>query len=62
MKRATQTVAAVALALFAAIPAVADGVLTQFPRAKDGHPDLSGVWQAMNTAHWNLEQIGRAHV
>jgi hypothetical protein len=55
MKLATQTVAAVALALFAEIPAIADGVLTQFPRAKDGHPDLSGVWQAMNTAHWNLE-------
>jgi hypothetical protein len=35
--------------------ATADGVLTQFPRAKDGHPDLSGVWQALGTAHWNLD-------
>jgi hypothetical protein len=25
------------------------------PRAADGHPDLSGIWQAMGTAHWNLE-------
>jgi hypothetical protein len=31
------------------------GVLTEVPRATDGHPDLSGVWQSINTAHWNLE-------
>ena len=30
-------------------------VMTEFPRAGDGRPDLSGVWQALNTAHWNLE-------
>ena len=33
----------------------------QFPagyrpaRAADGHPDLNGIWQAMVTANWNLE-------
>jgi hypothetical protein len=26
-----------------------------FPRAWDGHPDLNGIWQAIGTAHWNLE-------
>ena len=25
------------------------------PRAAGGHPDLNGIWQAMGTAHWNLE-------
>jgi hypothetical protein len=25
------------------------------PRASEGTPDLSGIWQAMNTANWNLE-------
>ncbi len=25
------------------------------PRAWDGHPDLNGIWQAMGTAHWDLE-------
>ena len=26
------------------------------PRGPDGkHPDLNGVWQAMNTANWNIE-------
>ena len=49
MKRFT-----VAAALFLTLP-VAAGPLTQVPKAADGHPDLSGVWQAMNTAHWNLE-------
>jgi hypothetical protein len=47
-------VVAAAIALFARA-AIADGVLTEFPRAANGHPDLSGVWQALNTAHWNLE-------
>jgi hypothetical protein len=44
----------VAAALLLTLPAAA-GPLTQIPKAADGHPDLSGVWQAMNTAHWNLE-------
>jgi len=44
----------VAAALLLALP-VAAGPLTQIPKAADGHPDLSGVWQAINTAHWNLE-------
>src|SRR5262249_34509711 len=25
------------------------------PRAADGHADLNGVWQAMNTANWDLQ-------
>jgi hypothetical protein len=25
------------------------------PRAPDGHPDLSGMWQALNRANWDLE-------
>ena len=26
------------------------------PRAYDGNPDLSGVWQVIGGAHWNLEE------
>lgn len=44
-----------AAALLTTLSAAADGPLTEFPRTPDGHPDLSGVWQALNTAHWNLE-------
>lgn len=27
----------------------------EFPRRPDGTPDLSGIWQALNNANWNLE-------
>jgi hypothetical protein len=27
----------------------------EFPRAWDGHPDLNGVWQALGTAHWDIQ-------
>ena len=26
-----------------------------FPRTRDGHPDLNGIWQTLSTANWNLE-------
>src|SRR3989442_12132001 len=25
------------------------------PRSADGHPLLNGLWQTMNTAHWDIE-------
>jgi hypothetical protein len=43
------------MALTAAATARADGVLTDLPRAADGRPDLSGFWQTLNTANWDLE-------
>src|SRR5436309_14901481 len=45
-------------------PAVMDAgqaaVQAQFPsyrapRAADGHPDLNGVWQALTTANWDIQ-------
>jgi hypothetical protein len=45
------------ICVFAMLPALSAHAeaLLEFPRAADGHPDLSGVWQTLNTAHWNLE-------
>ena len=28
------------------------------PRTEDGHPDLQGIWQALNSAAWDLEDHG----
>ena len=28
------------------------------PRTAEGHPDLQGIWQALNTAAWDLEDHG----
>ena len=28
------------------------------PRTADGTPDFNGIWQAMNTAHWDIEPHG----
>ncbi len=29
-------------------------------RNADGQPDLSGIWQTMNTANWDIEEHGAA--
>lgn len=54
--RSAATNRAVLTAIVLAVPlAVRADVLTEIPRAGGGHPDLSGFWQALNTAHWDLE-------
>ena len=30
-------------------------------RTPDGHPDLNGIWQAMGSAHWDLEAHAARH-
>jgi len=39
--------------LLVAIPAAAQAPY-QAPRTPDGKPDLNGIWQAVNTANWDL--------
>ena len=45
--------AAVILSLVAVVPLAAQSY--RAPRTADGHPDLQGIWQVMNTAAVNLE-------
>src|ERR1043166_7773593 len=41
------------ISIIAVIPALAQTAAYRAPRL-NGHPDLNGVWQAMNTANWDL--------
>ena len=36
-------------------PLTAQTTESEVPRAWDGHPDLNGVWQAIGTAHWDIQ-------
>ena len=36
-------------------PAPTEAETYRAPRTPDGHPDLQGVWQAVNTAVWNIQ-------
>jgi hypothetical protein len=72
MKRAT-VAALLGAALLVVLPRSGDaqGQGYTAPRTKSGQPDLNGFWQALNTAHWDLEaheaapgpvlQLGAAH-
>ena len=52
MRRAFWSLVSAAALLALAPPATPAGRLG---RAADGHPDLSGVWEALNSANWDLE-------
>jgi len=49
--------AATVSALFSlvAVPAAAQGQAAAVPRMPDGKPDLSGTWQVLNTAAWDIQ-------
>ena len=41
-------------------PSAGEGAY-QVPRTADGTPDLNGIWQAMNTANWDLQGHPASH-
>jgi hypothetical protein len=51
---ATLTAAAVAAFIFATALPRAQAPANAIPRLQDGKPNLNGVWQANNTANWDL--------
>jgi hypothetical protein len=59
MTRSGLAALAIAAALSAACEGVASGAVEQqgyrAPRTAEGVPNLSGIWQAINTANWDLE-------
>src|SRR5262245_58692790 len=50
----------VALAAMASMASAQTGQTMAMPRASDGHPDLSGVWQVMTTAAWDIQDHNAA--
>ena len=50
--RAIVALAGVALALS---PGALPAQDYEAPLTPDGNPDLNGIWQALGTAHWNIE-------
>ncbi|MBM3821049.1 MAG: hypothetical protein FJW14_18815, partial [Acidimicrobiia bacterium] len=44
-----------ATTLPACAPASGQSAGYRAPRTADGRPDLNGIWQALNTASWNIE-------
>jgi hypothetical protein len=49
------TAAFIATAIIMMGAAVAQSPTYKAPRNADGHPDINGIWQALNTANWDLQ-------
>jgi hypothetical protein len=47
--------AALVAVVFLAIPAIAQSQAYKAARTADGKADLNGIWQALNTANWDLQ-------
>ena len=48
-------VAVLCVLSLAAPPSAAQAPAYRAPRTANGKPELSGIWQALNTADWDLE-------
>src|SRR5260370_9441039 len=53
-------ITAAAILFLAAMASAAQAAAYKAPRTPDGHPDLNGIWQALNSAHWDVEDHAAA--
>jgi hypothetical protein len=56
----TPNLTAAALLFLATLPGTAQTARYTAPRTPDGHPDLNGIWQALNSANWDIEDHAAA--
>ena len=54
-RREGLTAATVLFVTLGAVAVAGQGQAYRAPRTPDAKPDLSGIWQAVGTAHWDLE-------
>lgn len=55
LETAARSGLAVLAAVLALLPALCLGQAYEASLTPDGNPDLNGIWQALGTAHWNVE-------
>jgi hypothetical protein len=60
MKHSHILAATSAAAFLCMIPALAQTAAPRIPRMADGKPNLTGLWQAMGTADWDIEDHSAA--
>ena len=53
--KAGMSVALIPVVLFAFSLATGQAQTLPVPRMPDGKPNLTGVWQALGTAHWDIQ-------
>jgi hypothetical protein len=53
---ASVAAAIMAAILWGALPTVGEAQTASLPRGPDGHPNLNGIWQSLNTANWDIQE------
>lgn len=60
MRRLRVSATAAVILLLALIPVSGQNTAYKAPRTAHGKPDLNGIWQAVNTANWDLQDHSAA--